>query len=287
MTTTYTHLTTPRSSSAARRRRRIGAMVGMATISAAVLGGCSAQDKTDSSPAAADVKTQPSATTTSARILFAGDSIAKAEAPALEAAFTSAGASFRSIATPGGGNVVAAGDDDDSKKIAEESLADVAKAAKDMKATTIVYQITVYDWGTEEQQKQSYAKLATAAESAGAKLVMVSAPPVVDGGFFGKHAKQMATAPVVAKDIAESSKGTVTFVDSSQLWGTDPKAVQALRSADGTHNCQQGAAAFAAWFTQQAKKATGVAPAAPATWATGDWTDAKEFATNKCSTPGR
>ncbi|MFJ2788161.1 MULTISPECIES: hypothetical protein [unclassified Streptomyces] len=55
------------------------------------------------------------------------------------------------------------------------------------------------------------------------------------------------------------------------------------RGKDGIHSCQQGAAVFAVWFGKELGERDGLAPAAPATWATGAWTGDKVYGPLGCA----
>ncbi|MBF4636193.1 SGNH/GDSL hydrolase family protein [Agreia pratensis] len=218
-------------------------------------------------------------------IMWIGDSIVENEAPALDAALTAAGAHFIDQSEVGGGTVV------DSGGIMSEITQDVwhtlSGAIKKTKPDTIVYQITTYDWGTPEQQKAGYQRLADETASAGADLVIVSMPPIVIDDFYAPHVAEMATASDSARSVAEGSEGKVTFLDASSLWGTDGAAKRAQRGADGIHACQQASASFAAWFMTEFAKVSNLEPAAPKTWAIGKWTSAETYAKFDCPTAGK
>ena len=85
-----------------------------------------------------------------------------------------------------------------------------------------------------------------------------------------------------AKGVASNSGGSAVFLDASHLWGTDASAAKAQRSSDGIHNCQQGAAEFASWFTKQLGKREGFAPASVDAWANGSWTGDDRYGKLKC-----
>jgi hypothetical protein len=167
-------------------------------------------------------------------------------------------------------------------ELTQSSWKTLSGAIEKTKPTTIVYQITTYDWGTPEQQKSGYRKLADEAESVGADLVIVSGPPIAIDEFYAPHAAEMATAPDSARAVAEESDGKVTFLDASALWGTDGTAKQAQRGQDGIPACQQASASFAAWFMTEFAKVSGLEPTAPKTWARGEWTSAETYATYDC-----
>ncbi|MBQ0825540.1 SGNH hydrolase domain-containing protein [Streptomyces tagetis] len=215
------------------------------------------------------------------RVLWVGDSIAGAQAPALGAALEAAGVKFRNAASDGGGTIVAGGDEI-TKKLSGDTWKTLGKQIGSFKPTVIAYQITTYDWGTAEQQRDAYGKLVSTAEEIGAKAVFISAPPIEIDDFYRPHAKQMKTAPESAAETAEAHADKALFVDSGRLWGEDASAPKAGRAADGIHNCRQGAAAFANWFVKVLGDEEGFTPAKPGAWATGEWTDDKRFSALGC-----
>lgn len=244
----------------------------------------------DSSPRAEGAHQTPSrAASTGTKVLWVGDSIAGTEAPALRAALTASGVAFKDMSSDGGGTVVA-GSEKITKMIAANTWKQLAKNVDSFRPTVVAYQITTYDWGSESQQRTAYDKFVKSAVAAGAKAVFVPAPPVKTDGFYKKYAPQMRTAPRVAKEVAkefakgvaDNSGGSAVFLDASHLWGTDASAAKAQRSSDGIHNCQQGAAEFASWFTKQLGKREGFAPASVDAWANGSWTGDDRYGKLKC-----
>jgi hypothetical protein len=264
------------------RRLTAGAtLLASTAVLITVLSGCSstsASSSTDTTPAAQTSTTDGGGHS----IMWLGDSIAKTEAPALGAALEAAGAHFDDETSDGGGLMVDPGGDE--SELYQDTWSQVQAAIEEKKPNTIVYQITSYDWGTPEQQKEGYQKLADEAESVGADLVIVSGPPVVSDTFWGPHVAEMATTSASAKSVAEASGGKVTFLDASALWGMDPADAKAQRANDGSHGCQQASASFAAWFMPEFEKVSGLKSADPKTWATGEWTSNEVFAKYDCPT---
>ncbi|MEV5778624.1 SGNH/GDSL hydrolase family protein [Streptomyces antimycoticus] len=218
---------------------------------------------------------------TGTKVLWVGDSIAGAEAPALGAALKAGGVEFKDASSDGGGMVVASSEEI-TKTIAADTWKQLAKNVELSHPTVVAYQITTYDWGSRDQQRAAYEKLVKTAEDAEAKTVFVPAPPIKTDDFYKKYASQMRTAPQVAKEVAKNSGGAGVFLDAAQLWGTDASAKKAQRAFDGIHNCQQGAAAFAAWFAMGLGKQESFTPAAVDTWANGSWTSDDRYAKLKC-----
>ncbi|WP_411139832.1 Rid family hydrolase [Streptomyces sp. x-80] len=259
------------------RRTALAALLAATAVTGAALTGCGAGDsKGNTAKTDDDART----TQTGKKVLWLGDSIAAAEAPPLEAALKASGVEFKNASSDGGGTIVEG--DPMAGKIAEGTWKDLAKSIDSFRPNVIAYQITTYDWGSAEQQRASYEKLAKTVQDAGAELVIVSAPPFKIDDFYKKYEGAIASAPKAAKEVADHSNGKVRFVDSSALWGTEAGAGKAQRASDGIHSCQQGSAAFAAWFTKQIGTAYGFTPAPADKWATGAWTADERYGKLSC-----
>ena len=270
-----------------KKPRTAGALLfASAAVLLTALRGCApATAGTTSAPETTSAATVQTPAADAPSVMWIGDSVAETEAPALEAALTAARARFIDQSDAGGGTMVDPGGE--MSTLTQGVWKKVTGEIEKTKPNTIVYQITTYDWGTPEQQKAGYQKLADEAESVGADLVIVSMPPIVIDAFYEPHAAEMATTSDSARQVAEASDGTVTFLDASTLWGTDGTAKEAQRGADGIHACQQASAAFAAWFMTEFAKVSELEPAAPKTWATGDWTSAETYAKYDCPTSSK
>ncbi|MFD7106020.1 SGNH/GDSL hydrolase family protein [Streptomyces celluloflavus] len=261
-----------------RPARRTAGLVLAATTAAIALTACQASGTTTDRPstAAADPQTpggQKNATKPH-KLLWMGDSIGEAQAPPLHAAMKAGHVEFKSIAAAGGGGVVG--------EIAQPTWEELPKALKTFTPDVVAYQITTYDWGTADEQRAAYERLAKTVNDAGAELLIVSAPPFKVDDFYASHEAAIKTAPKSAKDVADKHPNTVRFLDASALWGTDSTAAKAQRGKDGIHSCQQGSAAFAKWFGEQLNKQYGFTPAAVDQWATGAWTGDKVYAPLGC-----
>ncbi|MFE9686251.1 SGNH/GDSL hydrolase family protein [Streptomyces sp. NPDC006285] len=244
-----------------------------------VLAGCT--DQGTGARAEGTSETMNEVRGTDTKVLWVGDSIAGAEAPAVKAALEAGGVRFEDASSDGGGTVVA-GSEKITKMIADDTWKRLARSIESLRPTVVAYQITTYDWGSREQQRMAYEKLVRTTKDAGARTVFVPAPPVRVDDFYKQHTPQMRTAPRIAREVAEDSGGAAVFLDSSRLWGTDAAAQKAQRAADGIHNCQQGAAAFAAWFSTELGEEENFTPAAVNIWAKGSWTGDKRYANLKC-----
>jgi lysophospholipase L1-like esterase len=208
------------------------------------------------------------------RLLWMGDSIGEAQAPALGAAMKAGGAAFKSVAATGGGGVVG--------EIAAPTWDRLPKTLKSFAPDVVAYQITTYDWGAPAEQRAAYERLVKTVNEAGADLLLVSAPPFELDDFYEPHRTEIESAPRSAKSVAAEHPDTTGFLDASVLWGDDSGARKAQRSKDGIHSCQQGSAAFAVWFGEALEKRYGFAPAAADEWATGTWTGENVYSRLGC-----
>ncbi|MFC8246142.1 SGNH/GDSL hydrolase family protein [Streptomyces chartreusis] len=221
-------------------------------------------------------------TSTGVKVLWLGDSIAGVEAPALNAALKASGVEFKDSSSDGGGTIVDSGEAI-TQMISEATWKQLGKDIGSFRPTVVAYQVTTYDWGSQDQQRAAYEKVVDTAKDAGAKVVLVSAPPIKIDGFYKQHEAQMRTAPQAAAEVAGNNGGTVAFFDASQLWGTDASAQKAQRAADGIHNCQQGAAAFAKWFTEKLGERESFTPASVDSWAQESWTGDARYGKLRCA----
>ncbi|WP_128374561.1 SGNH/GDSL hydrolase family protein [Streptomyces cavernae] len=223
-------------------------------------------------------------TTTSAgtKVLWLGDSIAGAQAPALGAALKASGVEFKDSSSNGGGTIVDSGEKI-TRMISNETWKQLGKDIESFRPTVIAYQVTTYDWGSQDQQRAAYQKAVDTAEEAGAKAVFVSPPPIKIDGFYRQHERQMRTAPKAAAEVAGKSGGAAAFLDAQQVWGTDASAKKAQRAPDGIHNCQQGAATFAKWFTDELGKQESFTAASVDTWAQESWTGDERYSKLGCA----
>jgi hypothetical protein len=216
-----------------------------------------------------------SATVTSglSTVLLVGDSVAVGEAAPLTAAFAASGVHFQSIAADGGGNVVG--------PFSDRNWQTLPTQIDSARPTVVVYQITTYDWGSQQEQHDAYGKLLTTVAGAGAKLVFVSAPPIQPDDFYRPHLADLDRAPGVARTVADSSAGRGNMLDASAVWGTTYQRYRdgkVDRSSDGIHTCPQGAARFTNWLLGAlAKQYPGFNPADPRAWANTGWSADKHF----------
>jgi hypothetical protein len=230
-------------------------------LTAACSGACSGRSTATDAPAGPGLS----------KVLFLGDSIAVGEALPLAAAFKASGVEFQSIASDGGGNVVGPFSDENWKKLPEQITA--------AKPAVVVYQLTTYDWGSQQEQQAAYDKLLATVTGAGAKLVFVTAPPIKPDDFYRPHMADLERTSGVARTVASSGRASV--LDAGAVWGGAYQQVKdgkADRSADGVHTCPQGAARFTTWLLAElARLFPGFTPAAAQAWANTGWSGDDHF----------
>ncbi|WP_026929798.1 SGNH/GDSL hydrolase family protein [Glycomyces tenuis] len=207
------------------------------------------------------------------RVLMLGDSIAIGQALPLGFALDAGGVEFSSMASEGGGNVVGP-----TSEELWETLPDQIASAK---PSTVVYQITTYDWGTEDEQRAAYERLADTVAAAGATLVFVTAPPIVPDEFYEPHMDELERAPEVAGAVAEDSGGEAVLLDAAEVWGEEYEQTrdgEPDRSDDGIHTCPQGAARFTQWLLGEfAELYPDFTPPEPEEWANVGWSGDEHF----------
>lgn len=235
-------------------RHLILGLIGLLLLSAA----CSAR------PAATD---PPAAGQGLSAVLFLGDSIAVGEALPLAAAVEASGARFRSLAADGGGNVVGPFAEENWKQLPEQ----IASAAP----TVVVYQLSTFDWGSQQEQRTAYDKLLSTVTGVGAKLVFVTAPPIEPDDFYQPHMADLTRAPDAARAVAAGSAGQASVLDAAAVWGSTYRRARdgkPDRSTDGIHTCPQGAARFTHWLLAElAASFPGFVPADAQSWANTGW----------------
>jgi lysophospholipase L1-like esterase len=206
-------------------------------------------------------------------VLFVGDSVAAGESAPLTEAFAASDVHFRSIASEGGGNVVGPN--------SEATWQRLGAAIKEGTPSVVIYQITTYDWGTPQEQKDAYTRLSTTVTAAGATLVLITMPPIKPDDFYAPHMEDLNRTRDAARTVASASAGRANLLDAHEVWGDEyqqQRNGKADRSSDGIHTCPQGAARFTAWLlTELARIRPSFTPAPPGTWANTGWSADKRF----------
>ncbi|WP_017559340.1 SGNH/GDSL hydrolase family protein [Nocardiopsis baichengensis] len=245
----------------------IAGLVGPLLLSVGCSGGSSASEDAGA-PEGADASAGPGLS----EVLLLGDSVAAGQALPMAEAFDASGVEFVSEASDGGGNVVGPF----SEKNWEELPDRIADADPDL----VVYQVTTYDWGTADEQREGYGKLLTTVTDQGADLVFVTMPPIKPDDFYRPHMDQLERTSEIAGQVADSS-GDARLLDAGEVWGDEYQRArdgEPDRSEDGIHTCPQGAARFTQWLLEELSDAyPGFTPAEPDEWADTGWSADERF----------
>ncbi len=211
----------------------------------------------------------PATTTTllapTTRILMTGDSIAFDEWPAVAAAMTASKITIDSYVSPGAGLL-------DTKY---DSSVFIDKAVTDLHPDLVLYQGSLWDFGTPAEQRAAYDQFADVVLATGARLALITIPPL----RADQATAQLATLTQVMHEVADEHPGQVFVLDSDGAWG--PQFTQDVngdkvpeRKPDGVHVCPSGAAMYALWLMDELQQRfDGFVPAPPEEWATGKWVD--------------
>ncbi|HSB86403.1 MAG TPA: acyltransferase, partial [Ilumatobacteraceae bacterium] len=199
------------------------------------------------------------------RVIMTGDSLAFDEWPGVAAAMYASKIAIGSYVSPGAGLL-------DTKY---PSLAEIEKAITDFHPDLVLYQGSLWDFGTPEQQRAAYEQFTDFVLGTGARLGFITIPPL----RADQHNDQLTPLTGLMNDIAASHPGKVFVLDSAGAWGP----VFALdvngdkipeRKPDGAHVCPSGSAMYAIWLTGELQKRfAGFEPAPASVWATGAWVD--------------
>ncbi|WP_199044303.1 SGNH/GDSL hydrolase family protein [Glycomyces salinus] len=206
------------------------------------------------------------------KVLLLGDSVAAGQAVPMRHAFAAGDVPFESLASEGGGNVVG--------PFSEEQWEELPDQIASAEPEVVVYQITTYDWGGEDEQRSGYERLLETVADSGAELVFVTAPPIEPDEFYEPHMDELERAPEVAAEVAESSD-EAHLLDASEVWGEEYRADRdgvPDRSEDGIHTCPQGAARFTDWLLGELSGLYPEFEPAPAEdWADDGWSGDEHF----------
>ena len=223
-------------------------------------------------PVPAVTTTVPPATTTSTllapthRVLMLGDSIAFDEWPAVASAMYAGKIAISSYVSPGAGLL-------DTKY---DSSTFIDKSVVDFQPDLVLYQGSLWDFGTVEQQRAAYERFADVVLAQGARLALITIPPIRQDQ---QNVEQLSTLPQVMNEVAAKHPGQVMVLDADEIWG--PLFIQDVngdkvpeRKPDGVHFCPSGAAMYAIWLMDELQQRfAGFVPVPPALWATGAWVD--------------
>lgn len=199
------------------------------------------------------------------RVLWLGDSVAVGLGLPLSFAFDAAGVEFSSIASPGGGTVVG--------ELGSKTWETLSDRLRTMKPSTIIYQVTTYDWGSRADQESAYQRLVDAAGEA--TVIFVTVPPILADDFYAPHIEELSRTTAAAEAVAQRSAGRAHVLDAAGVWGkTFAKTVSGkqYRSDDGIHSCPHGAARFTSWLLDALSTVyPAFTPPAEPTWANAGW----------------
>ena len=199
------------------------------------------------------------------RILMAGDSMAFDEWPAVAAALYSGRIAISGYVSPGAGLL-------DTKY---PSTAEIDQAVVDNKPDLVLYQASLWDYGSRDQQEAAYGAFADFVLAHGARLAFITMPPLRDD----HRDPQLETLAVIMREIADQHPSQVVVLNGNDIWG--PVFTQDVngdkvpeRKPDGVHVCPSGAAMYAIWLMDQLQlRFADFVPTPPSQWATGDWID--------------
>jgi hypothetical protein len=195
-----------------------------------------------------------------------GDSIAFDEWPAVAAAMYAGHIAIGGYVSPGAGLL-------DNRY---DSTTDIDKMVVDFRPDLVLYQGSLWDWGTPEDQRAAYERFTAVVLGQGSRLAFITIPPL-----RAAQADIDRLAPIkgIMRDIADQHPGQVIVLDSDDAWGpvfnedvNGDKVPE--RKPDGLHVCPSGAAMYAVWLTNALEERfTDFVPVPPAEWATSEWVD--------------
>lgn len=199
------------------------------------------------------------------RVIMTGDSLAFDEWPGVAAAMYASKIAIGSYVSPGAGLL-------DTKY---PSLAEIEKAITNFHPDLVLYQGSLWDYGTPEQQRAAYESFTDFVLASGARLGFITIPPL----RADQHNDQLTPLTGLMNDIAAAHPGSVFVLDSKGAWG--PVFAQDVngdkipeRKPDGAHVCPSGSAMYAIWLTSQLQQRFAAFEPAPASvWAAGNWVD--------------
>ena len=247
----------------------------IAGLSLLLAAGCTAKPATHDAASSAGASSSHLARPPAglSRVILVGDSVALGNGLAVGAALGAAGVEFHSMASDGGGTVVG--------PPSEQTWAKLPGRLETARPSTVIYQITSYDWGTEQEQKAAYERLLKTVTGVGAKLIVVTMPPIEPDDFYAGHMDELAHAPKAAREVLEAAGAEGRFLDAGAVWGEKYERARngkVERSSDGVHTCPQGAARFTAWLLDElAEVYPGFTAPDAGTWANTGWAGDDHF----------
>jgi peptidoglycan/LPS O-acetylase OafA/YrhL len=218
------------------------------------------------STVAATTSTVPPLLAPTSRVLMVGDSIAFDEWPAIAAALYAGEIAIGGYVSPGAGLL-------DNRY---DATTEIDKMVIDFRPDLVLYQGSLWDWGTPEAQRAAYERFTAVVLGQGARLAFITIPPL-----RADQADIERLGPIkgIMRDIADQHPGQVIVLDSDEAWGpvfnedvNGDKVPE--RKPDGLHVCPSGAAMYAVWLTNALEQRfADFVPVPPSEWATGGWVD--------------
>ena len=250
----------PPSTTASSVNTSISAPTSIAPASQATLGA------TTTSIASVPTLLAPPLLAPTSRILMTGDSVAFDEWPAVAAAMYAGKIAIGSYVSPGAGLL-------DTKY---ESSAEIDKVVADFQPDLVLYQGSLWDFGTADQQRVAYERFADYVISQGARLALITIPPLRSDQA---NLDQLGTLTGVMNEVAGNHPGDVIVLNTDSIWG--PEFVEDFngdkvpeRKPDGVHMCPSGAAMYAIWLMDELQQRfEGFTPVPPSEWATSEWVE--------------
>lgn len=198
------------------------------------------------------------------RVLMTGDSLAFDEWPAIFAALDAGQVAIAGYVSPGAGLL-------DTRY---DSSTAIDKAVVDFQPDLVLYQGSVWDFGTPDEQRAAYERFTEFVLGQGARLAFITIPPLRSDQI---NLDRLATLTGIMHEVAAEHPGQVLVLNSDDAWG--PVFAQDVngdkvpeRKPDGAHVCPSGAAMFAVWLTGELQQRfIDFVPAPPDLWATGEW----------------
>ncbi len=198
------------------------------------------------------------------RILMLGDSLAFDEWPAVAAAMSAGNIAIASYVSPGAGLL-------DTRY---DSTTFLDQAVIDFQPDLVLYQGSLWDFGTPDEQRVAYERFADVVLGQGARLAFITIPPLRSDQ---ENLDRLASLPGIMNAVAEQHPGQVFVLNTDAIWG--PEFIQDFngdkvpeRKPDGAHVCPSGAAMYVIWLMDELhQRFAGFVPVPPAEWATGEW----------------
>jgi peptidoglycan/LPS O-acetylase OafA/YrhL len=212
----------------------------------------------------ATTTTTPALLAPISRVLMVGDSMAFDEWPAVASAMYAGKISIGAYASPGAGLL----------NNRYDSTTEIDKMVVDFQPDLVLYQGSLWDFGTAEAQRAAYERFTDFVLAQGARLALITILPL---RADHQDPAQLGSLTGIMHDIADEHPGQVIVLNSDEVWG--PVFIQDVngdkvpeRKPDGVHVCPSGAAMFTIWLMDELQKRfEDFVPVPPALWAAGEW----------------